>query len=98
MDFTDALIKQFKDDHMTQVTKTREPIEVLAIFDQTSARPFSFKYAGRKFIVEKINLTYSKSAGSGRMFYYSVTAEGNFFKLVFETHEMKWWIEEIVTQ
>lgn len=80
---------------MTQITKTKEQIEVLAIFDQKQARPFSFKYAGKKFIVEKINLTYSQGIGNGRLFYYSVSSEGNYFKLVFETHEMKWWLEEI---
>lgn len=83
---------------MATVTKTKEQVDVLAIFDRESARPFSFKWAGRKFIVEKINLTYSQKAGNGRLFYYSVTAEGNYFKLIFETHEMKWWVEEIVTE
>jgi hypothetical protein len=83
---------------MTHIAKTRDPVEVLAIFSTSGARPFSFKWSGRKFIVEKINLTYSQSSGNGRLVYFSVTAEGNYFKLAFETNEMKWFIEEVVSE
>lgn len=83
---------------MSQVTKIKEQIEVLAIFDKERARPFSFKWAGKKFIVEKINLTFSQKVGLGKLFYYSITSEGNYFKLVFEANEMRWFIEEVVTE
>ena len=76
--------------------KAREPIDVITIFDQASARPFSFKYAGKKFIVEKINLTFSERAGRGTLRYYSVTAEGNYFKLVLDTEGLRWYVEEVM--
>ncbi len=80
------------------VIKQRDPIDVLVIFETERARPYSFKWAGRKFVVEKINLSYAKRMGNGKHIFYSVTAEGNYFKLVFDTNEMQWWVEEVHEQ
>jgi len=83
---------------MTNINRERSQVDVITVFTKDSVKPFSFKWSGKKFIVEKINLTFSKKVGLGMFFYYSITSEGNYFKLVFEANEMKWFVEEVVTE
>jgi len=75
--------------------KLNEPIVVITKFTKQSAQPVIFKYAGKKWLVEKINLVYEKRAGNGKLVYFSVTSQDNYFKLVFDTNNLKWRLEEI---
>jgi len=75
--------------------KTNELIEVMVIFTKKGPKPYALKWAKKKYIIEKINLVYEKKAGDGKLVYFSVTSQNNFFKLVFDTNNLKWRIEEI---
>ncbi|OGY42407.1 MAG: hypothetical protein A2Y82_04670 [Candidatus Buchananbacteria bacterium RBG_13_36_9] len=77
------------------ITKLNEQIEVITKFTKQGAQPAVFKYAGKKWVVEKINLVYEKKTGDGKLVYFSVTSQGNYFKLVFETNNLKWRIGEV---
>lgn len=77
-----------------RLIKQRDPIEVIAVFGTDSLKPHSFKWSGKRFVVEKINLTFSRRTGDGREVYYAVSAEGNYFKLVLETTALRWFLEE----
>ena len=76
------------------IHKPQENIEVIAIFDKNTARPYAFRWTGKKFIVEKINLTYAKRVGRDKVLYYAVSAEGNSFTLSFNANEMSWTMED----
>lgn len=80
------------------IIKAKEQTDVVAIFKNHQAIPYSFYWAGKKFIVEGINLRYQKRVGDGKLCYFSVIAEENFFKLVFDTNALEWWIEEIYSE
>ena len=77
------------------IIKAKEKTDVVAIFKNHQAIPYSFYWAGKKFIVETINLRYQKRVGDGKCCYFSVTAEDNYFKLVFDTNNLEWWVEEV---
>ncbi len=77
------------------ITKTNEQIEIITIFTINGLQPFIFKWAGKKFKVEKVNLVHEQKQGDDKLVYFSVTSENNYFKLVFNTNSLKWFIEEI---
>ncbi|MBN1325919.1 hypothetical protein JW977_02980 [Candidatus Falkowbacteria bacterium] len=74
--------------------KEKQPIEVITIFKKDGPKPYAIKWGGKKYIIEKINLRYEKRAGDGKLVYFSVTSEDNYFKLVFDTNNLKWYLEE----
>jgi len=80
---------------MTNLTKTRELISIIVIFNQAEPKPIQFKWAGKTFKIEKINLIFEKKIGNDKLVYFSVTAEGNYFKLCFNTNKLKWYVEEV---
>lgn len=80
------------------LTKLNQPTEVIAKFTKQGAEPVVFKYAGKKWIVEKVNLVYEKRSGDGKLVYFSVTSQSNYFKLVFETNNLRWRIEEVYSE
>lgn len=75
--------------------KLNEQIEIITKFTKQGTQPLIFKYAGKKWSVEKINLVYEKKAGDGKLVYFSITSQSNYFKLIFNTNELKWFIEEV---
>lgn len=78
--------------------KLNEQIEVITKFTKQGAQPAIFKYAGKKWLVEKINLVYEQKAGNNKLVYFSVTSQSNYFKLVFNTNSLKWYIEEVYNE
>jgi len=80
---------------MGNLLKTNESVEVLAIFTKKGPKPYALKWLKKKFIIEKINLVYEKRAGDGKLVYFSVTSQNNFFKLVFDANNLKWHLEEV---
>ncbi len=79
---------------MTHIIKAKDEIEVITIFAKNGPKPYALKWGGKKYIVEKINLRYEKRAGDGKLVYFSVTSQDNYFKLVFDTNNLKWYLEE----
>ena len=80
------------------IIKTKEKIEVLVIFRKNQAQPYCFKWAGKRFVIDKINLVYSQNKGDGQLVYFSVSSQDNYFKLVFETNTLAWWLEEAYSE
>jgi len=77
------------------LTKTKDEIEIITIFTKTGPQPHSFKWSGKYFKIEKINLIFEKKQGNDKLVNFSVTAENNYFKLVFNTNNLKWYVEEV---
>jgi hypothetical protein len=80
---------------MGNLLKTQEEIEIITIFTKKGPQPHIFKWAGKRFIIEKINLIFTKKLGDDKLVYFSVTSQDNYFKLVFNTNNLKWFIEEV---
>ena len=80
---------------MTNLIKTKKETDIVVIFADNQIHPYIFKWSDKKYKVEKINLIYEKKLGNDKLVYFSVTAEGNYFKLVFNTENLKWYIEEV---
>jgi len=80
---------------MGNLIKTKQPTDIIVIFVDNIIRPHIFKWAGKKFKVEKINLIHEEKLGDDKLVYFSITSENNYFKLVFNTNSLKWFIEEV---
>jgi len=57
--------------------------------------PLFFKWRGKTYKIEKINLVHKERAGNDRIYYFSVTDKANFFRLAFFTRDLSWRIEEL---
>ena len=80
---------------MQNITQTKDQIDIIVIFTPKGPQPYSFKWSGKRFKVEKINLVFEQKIGADKLVYFSVTAEGNYFKLCFNTNKLKWFVEEV---
>ncbi|MDO8593093.1 MAG: hypothetical protein Q7R92_05005 [bacterium] len=75
--------------------KINEPVEVLVKFNQAKVEPAFFKWRGKTYRVEKINLVHKERLGNDKIYYFSVSDEVNFFRLAFSTRDLSWRLEEL---
>jgi len=75
--------------------KINEPIEVLVRFSGVKVLPQFFKWRGKTYRVEKINLVHKQGAGNDKIYYFSVSDSANFFRLAFFTRNLEWRLEEL---
>lgn len=71
-----------------------QPVEVVTIFKETGALPWKFLWQGKEYLVKKINLTYSSWEGRHKMHYFAVSDNSNYFKLKFNTDNLRWTLLE----
>lgn len=74
--------------------KINDKIEVLTKFGQDKVEPLFFKWGGRTYRVEKLNLVYKERDGDDKIYYFSVSDNANYFKLAFYTRDLSWKIME----
>lgn len=72
-----------------------EFIEVVAVFRNGKAFPYSFKWKERKYVVEQINLEHQERQGRSTLFCYSVSAAGNSYELSFDNENLVWKLEKV---
>ncbi|MCX6796498.1 MAG: hypothetical protein NTW06_03295 [Candidatus Falkowbacteria bacterium] len=75
--------------------KVNEPIEVLVNFNRQRIRPTFFKWRGKTYRLEKLNLVHKTRDGNDKIYYFSVSDQANYFRLAFYTRDLSWKIEEI---
>ena len=76
-----------------------EPIEVEAYFGpQGGARPLKFIRHGREYVIEKVNLMYSKWSGRTKLHYFAVSDGANYYKLCLDSENLKWTLVEIYAE
>ncbi|OGF31271.1 hypothetical protein A3H09_01640 [Candidatus Falkowbacteria bacterium RIFCSPLOWO2_12_FULL_45_13] len=75
--------------------KINESIEVLVKFNQAEVRPAFFKWRHKTYRVEKVNLVHKERRGNDKIYYFSVSDNANFFRLVFFTADLSWRLEEL---
>jgi hypothetical protein len=83
--------------------KLNEPIDILVKFTtsagsaqgQKKVVPTFFKWRGKTYKIEKINLIHKERDGNDKKYYFSVSDNANFFRLAFSTRDLSWRIEEL---
>ena len=87
-----------------------EPIEVLASFSPlptcasqpvtkphvagNRVMPLLFRWRGKKYQVEKLNLVHRERDGEDIIYYFNVSDAANYFKLAFSTRRLSWRLSE----
>ena len=71
-----------------------QPIDIITVFKENKAIPWKFLWQGKEYIIKKINLMYSSREGRGKIYYFAVSDNTNYFKLQFNTEDLKWTLLE----
>lgn len=74
--------------------KISEPIDVIVAFKKDRADPVLFKWNGRQYKVDHVNLVHTERLGREKFFIFSVSDAVNAFRLRFSTESLKWTLEE----
>lgn len=72
-----------------------EPINVWVFFQKNQILPYVFFWKGRRIKIEAINLVHTTRVGMSNAYHFSVTAEGNFYRLGFDLASLKWFLEAV---
>jgi len=75
--------------------KINEPVEVLVKFISQKVEPAFFKWRGKTYRIEKINMIHKERDGNDKIYYFSVSDKVNYFRLAFFTRDLSWRIEEL---
>jgi hypothetical protein len=75
--------------------KLDEPVDVVVKFAGTSVMPAFFKWRGKTYKVEKLNLVHRERDGNDKIYYFSVSDNANFFRLAFFTRDLSWRLQEL---
>jgi hypothetical protein len=75
--------------------KIDEQIEVSVNFGSQKVMPNFFKWRGKTYTVEKLNLVHKEHDGNDKIYYFSVSDSANYFRLAFFTRDLSWRLEEL---
>ena len=73
----------------------KEPINVCVFFKGNSIKPYTFFWNSRQIKIDKINLVHTSKDGSNVFYHFSVSSEGNFYRLRFDVTKMLWILEAV---
>lgn len=77
------------------MTELSDPINVWVFFKKEGITPFVFFWNNRRIAIEKINLVHQSREGEKTLYHFSVSSGGNFYRLGFDSHDLKWSLEAI---
>lgn len=72
-----------------------EPINVWVYFNKGKVQPHIFLWKQRQIKIDKINLVHTTKNGASLNYHFSVSSRGNFYRLGFDTTELKWFLEAV---
>ena len=72
-----------------------EPVNVWVFFKQSIIEPYLFFWRGRQIKVDKINLVHTSKDGAFVFYHFSVSGGGNFYRLRFNSGNLKWFLEGV---
>lgn len=73
--------------------KISEPIQVIVAFKKDGVEPVVFKWNGRQYKVDRVNLVHTERLGREKFFIFSVSDNVNAYRLRFSTETLKWQLE-----
>ncbi len=72
-----------------------ESIDVWVLFSKTKIQPSVFFWKGRRIKIDKINLVHTSKNGANLFYHFSVSGNGNFYRLTLDVKKMRWILEAI---
>lgn len=81
-----------------QVQPVQEAIDVVAAFSGGRCRPVRFTWARRELDVDQLNAHWVDRSGRHDTLNYSVQSGEETYYLRFDCHEVRWWLETIITE
>jgi len=75
-----------------------ELVEVVAVFKKNKVLPTLIKWNNRVYKIKNINMSHQIFDGDTRIHYFSVSDDTNFFKLAFNTKNLKWSLEQVYSE
>jgi hypothetical protein len=72
-----------------------EPINVWVLFSNGKPNPFAFSWKNRTIKVTSVNLVHTSKDGSSLYYHYSISSGENFYRLKFDTKNLKWHLEAV---
>lgn len=78
-----------------QQTELNEKIEVLASFKQGALAPLLFRWNERIIRIESTSLKYSFKYGNVDFYCFCVNANNSTYKIVYNSAELSWILEEV---
>lgn len=72
-----------------------EPINVWVFFKKAKAEPYVFFWKERRIKIDQINLMHTSKEGAVTLYHYSVSSGGNFYRLRFDSKDLKWFLEAV---
>jgi hypothetical protein len=70
-----------------------EPVNVWVFFKKGQITPYVFFWNNRRIAIDKVNLMHQSREGDKTLYHFSVSSGGNFYKLGFDSTNLKWVIE-----
>ncbi len=75
-----------------------EPIDVIAVFENSRMRPIRFKWKDRVYRVKQVTGTWISEVGRYRHRHFAVVDEAtNFFELSFDERDTNWTLTRIAS-
>ena len=71
-----------------------EPINVWVFFKGRTINPYLFIWKNRRIKVESVNLVHTTKVGGKTFYHFSISSGGNFYRLRFDSKDLKWFMEE----
>ncbi len=72
-----------------------EPINVWVFFKGIKIEPHIFFWKNRRIKIDSINLVHMTRNGDSVLHHFSVSSQGNFYRLLFDTTRLKWFLEQV---
>ncbi len=75
-----------------------EPVEVLAVFKKDMVYPNLIRWNNKVYKIKKLNMVHHVLNGDAMIHYFSVSDNFNFFKLAFNSKNLKWTLEQLYNE
>lgn len=73
----------------------QEFIDVFVLFRKNTIQPSYFIWNGRQIKIDKINLVHTSKDGLTTFYHFSISSNGNFYRLRFDTKKLNWILEAV---
>jgi len=77
---------------INETTAIREPIEVIALFDQ-GIRPLRFRWKGAVYRVQEVTFSWTTMAGSAPILHFSAYDGATLYELSYNKSTLRWTLE-----
>ncbi len=77
--------------------KIKEPVKVLAFFNEGSIRLVSFEWRNQKFERFEVVSSWVCRIANSRAIFFSVSLDGDFYELCFRMRTMSWYLVRIIS-